>query len=161
MVVKSNSLLWNFKFRNSTSFIWVNPSYNRVYKKSSNQNFLNKITCWAKSLKGKHSFLDSLNPISPCNFDIETLSNFFLHSLLFTILLEKIENNNVILNRPNDCINHVLLYRDVSIIVITISSICWILGTSIEYICSVKSLIPFYWLILNLYLERKELKSFI
>ena len=29
--------------------------------------------------KFKHSFLDALNPICTCDFDIETLNHFFLH----------------------------------------------------------------------------------
>ena len=31
----------------------------------------------------KHSFLDKLNPICICGFDIETLNHFFLHCLRF------------------------------------------------------------------------------
>ena len=34
--------------------------------------------------KFKHSFLDTLNPICNCGFDIETLNQFFLHCPIFT-----------------------------------------------------------------------------
>ena len=91
--------------------------------------------------KFKHSFLDTLISICPCDFDIETLSHFFLHCLLFIderqILRHKIENiNKGILNKTDDWIIHVLLYGDVSFEFTENTSI---LNASVEYILATKN----------------------
>ena len=69
--------------------------------------------------KFKHSFIDTLNPIYICSFDIETLNHFFLHCPRFTN-----ERQNVpfriksiihdILRKTDSSIKSILLYGDPS-----------------------------------------------
>ena len=67
--------------------------------------------------KFKHSFLDTVNPICTCGFDVETLNQLFLHCPRFTNrrqnLLLKIEMIIPDISRKTDTsIRSILLYCD-------------------------------------------------
>ena len=90
--------------------------------------------------KFKHCFLDTLNPICTCSFDIETLNHFFLHCPRFTNerqnLLLKIERIMPDISRKTDTsITSALLYGVPSFSAELNTSI---LNLSIDYILSTK-----------------------
>ena len=86
----------------------------------------------------KHSFLDTLNPICTCGFDIEKLNHFFFHCPRFTnerqnILLKIEWIIPEILRKTNTNITSILLYGDPSFSAELNTNI---LNLSIDYIVS-------------------------
>ena len=103
---------------------FIRPRSNDVFNVSHPKGliFLTRLRVGLSHLrehKFKHSFLDTLNPICICGFDIETLNHFFLHCPRFTNerqnLLLKIERIILAISRKTDTsIASILLYGDPS-----------------------------------------------
>ena len=69
--------------------------------------------------KFKHSFLDTLNPICTCGFDIETLNHFFLQCPRFTNerqnLLLKIEKNIPAISKKPTLVLHQYFFMTIRV----------------------------------------------
>ena len=69
--------------------------------------------------KFKHSFQDTLKPLSSCDLDIETTSHYFLHCSLFpaersTLLNNVNEIDSTVFNKSESVVTCILLYGNES-----------------------------------------------
>ena len=150
-LVEWNKLDWDI--RNSPSYStfkkkisnFIRPRSNDVFKVSHPKRliFLTRLRVGLSHLtehKFKHSFLDTLNPICTCGFDIKILNHFFLHYSRFTnerkSLLLNIEKIIPDISRKTDTsITSILFYGDPSFSAELNTNM---LNLSIDYILSTK-----------------------
>ena len=138
-----NSLSYSTFKNNILNFI--RPHSNDVFNVSHSKGliFLTRLRVGLSHLrehKFKHSFLDTLNPICICGFDIETLNHFFLHCPRFTnerqnFLLKSERIVPDILRKADTSITPILLYGDRSFSAEFNTNI---LSSSIDHISSTK-----------------------